>query len=335
MKLSTEVRKSLEVLMIEHTFYASALSNLYVRVEDTLDGMLPCFEMLIGPSRCGKTEILRAIARSYPETSSQGRRQVPVLIVYVTSGTTPKDLPTAVIQALGIPVPRGSIRAAELNNLMIRQLQLAGVRVILFDEASHLVDIGTRIPARAASDWFKDLVANLKDVGIVLSGLPRLKRLLESNEQLRNRARKPIPLMPYRWDNAEQRKSFAGCVIAFLEIFKKHGCKLEMPVNHFVRHCYAASAGHIGLLANFYLVLAEHIDNSILISLEICALASAKLNLPGSGAIQPFLTETLEDMDLLQILVSELDRYNLILEKDSAEIEIAEVKARVSRRVQK
>lgn len=319
----------IETLMIHHTSFASALQIVSDRVADTLAGLPPCFELLLGPSRCGKTELIKTIARRYPESRQNGRRTVPLLVVYIESGTNPKDLPIAVIQALGLPPPKDSMRVKSLRTFMLSQLALAGVRVIVFDEASHLVDVGTRTPARVASDWFKDLQTNAKEIGIVLSGLPRLKRLLDNNEQLRNRTHKPVKLMPYRWDQEDERISFAGCVAAFLAEFTARGFQLDMSMNLLVRQCYAASAGHVGLLARFFMELAK-LDAPSSLSRELCQRACDRLNLPGNGAVGPFADDTIEDVDLMQVLISELDRYELTLESISPITQLAQAKARAS-----
>lgn len=323
LEVGSAIRLSIETLIIEHTAFTDALALLRRRVKDTFAGFAPCFEILSGFSRCGKTEILKVLARDFPESSSNGRRLVPLLVVYVTSSTTPKDLPLAVIRALGLPTPKHSMKVGELNSYMHTQLRLAGVQVILFDEASHLVDVGTRIPPRAASDWFKDLQATSKTIGIVLTGVPRLRRLADSNEQLRNRMRRPITLMPYRWDDASQRQAFAGCVVAFLNEFRDRSCEPAMPINSFVRHCYAASAGQIGLLANFFLELAMLIDLPRQLDFDICSDAAASINLPGNKTVLPFASDTLEDGQLMQVLASEYAVYELVLPPITVEAELA------------
>lgn len=326
-----EIRRAVETLMIEHTAFTEVLTILQRRISDTFAGFTPCFELLTGPSRCGKTEVLKAIARAYPETKIGGRRQIPLLVVYITSSTTPKDLPLAVIRALGLPSPRHSMKVAELNNYMHTQLRLAAVRVILFDEASHLVDVGARIPPRAASDWFKDLQANALDVGIVLTGVPRLKRLPESNEQLRNRTHKPIQLMPYRWDVVPEQKDFAGCVMAFLNEFKSRGCTLELSWDSFARHCYALSAGQVGLLASFFIELAIQIEQPQVLTQTLCLKATKNLNLPGDRVVQPFVSEVLDDIHLMQTLSSELAIYGIALPTTTVERQLAQAKVNAAR----
>lgn len=332
-----EIRKAVATLMIEHTAFSDILKTLKRRVADTFKGFPPCFEFVFAPSRCGKSELLKVIASDYPEIFEHGRRQIPLLIVHIQAGVAAKDLPIEVIKALGVPEPKGSVRKGTLNSLMFKQLKLANVRVILFDEASHLVEIGTHIPPRAASDWFKDLQVSadplrMHDIGIVLTGVPRLQRLLDSNEQVRNRAHRPLMLMPYRFDIAVQRQAFAGCVIAFLEEFMKRGCLLEQPLNSFVRHCYVASAGHVGLLAKFFDDLAALIDDPCTLSRSLCSEACSNLILPGDGMISPFGTADPSDVDLMHILVAELDRYRIVLRPDSVDMELAQAKANATRR---
>ena len=311
--IGKEIRKSVESSIFGHLTFNDAIAQLRRRVQDTLDGFNPCFEMLLGPSRCGKTEALEAIAREYPSTIVGGIRNTPVLIVYVQSGGGTRALDEAVIRALGVPVPKNVAGENGLKEFMLLQLRSAKVRVILFDEASHLVERGSRIVSEAASDWFKVLHTKAVNIGIVMSGIPRLKRLIDMNVQLRNRVGKPIVLPPYRYDDPIHRKAFASCVFAFLAEFEEQGCTLNFPMNDMVRHCYAASAGHIGLLADFFIALAQVINAPGDITRQLCERASKTRNLPGNSHVQPFQDEKIEDDQLMEILSTELDKYELVL----------------------
>ncbi len=323
------IRKEVEALIIEHTAFTSALTIIRGEISDTFEGFNPCFLLIIGTSRCGKTELLRSIANEYPESRENNRRCIPVLLVEIDSATAPRDLPKSVLEALGIPIPRETLTAGALKKMMFTQLSLARVRVILFDEASHLVDEGSKIMPRAAADWFKALQRNTKDegnFGIVMSGVPRLMRLIDCNTQFRNRTRKPIRFLPYRWDQVDSRKDFAGCISAFLDIFTKHGCMLEIPINEFLRHSYAASAGQVGLLTNLFVAISRRVDKPCLITRELCLASTEDLNLPGSGLVIPFSTESVSDTDLMHVLVSELDKHDFVLPPSSAEVELAYAK---------
>lgn len=311
--VGNKIRKNVETLVFDHLTFVDVLSQVRKQVQDTLDGFNPCFAMLLGPSRCGKTEVLEAIAREFPPTTTEGFRSYPVLLVYVPSGGGTRALDDAVIRALGVPVPKNVSGEHGLKEFMLTQLKRASVRVILFDEASHLVEKGSRIVSEAASDWFKVLHTKAVKIGVVMSGVPRLKRLIDGNPQLRNRVGRPIMLPPYRFDDPIHRQAFASCVDAFLGEFAEHGCTLKVDFNTMVRHSYAASAGHVGLLADFFSALAQKITTPCDITLQLCEQASRLRNLPGNGQVQPFRDTKIEDHQLIAVLSSELDKYDLVL----------------------
>ncbi len=62
---------------------------------------------------------------------------------------------------VGVPVlPTDGLMPASPTR-MIDQLRLAKTRVLIFEEASHLVEPGARGPPRAAGDWFKSVADEL------------------------------------------------------------------------------------------------------------------------------------------------------------------------------
>lgn len=326
------IRGELETLVIQHPAFAAARARLEALLEDHQAGFEPAIEVLIGPSRSGKTELLKALARKMPSQRENGKLVAPLLFVPVAAGTAPKDLPISVIHALGLPLPRERMRAAELFGFMVSMLKLAQVQLIIFDEASHLVDVGSRTPPRLASDWFKDLHQRA-GVSIILSGVYRLQKLLDSNEQLRNRCRRPINLMPYRWDSPADRKGFGGCAVTFLSVFDKHGCPLalDMSTDALIRHLYAASAGHVGLLANVFRELARNLSQPAPLTDAHFRAAVDKLHLPGSGLIRPFSNVKPEDEHLMHILSAELDKYGVVLPPTTAAAELGNAMTRLHR----
>lgn len=305
------IQKEISSLIFDHDAYIDILDELRDRVKNTLSGSDPCFEMLIGPSRSGKTEILAAIARDYPSGRTDGLLRIPVLIVEVPSGGGTRGLTEAVIEALGLQA-NPSARPIVLRRQMIRQLKLAKVQVILFDEASHLMEKGSRIVVEAASDWFKALQKDVENIGIVMSGVPRLKRLLE-NVQLRNRMHAPLILAPYRYDVTTQRKAFASCVHGFWEVFESRGYSLAVPFNDMIRQCYILSAGLVGLLERFFVSLAQTAPEPCEITMEVCANACQCLNLPGAGHIAPFTENAVNIAQLMGILSIELEKGGFML----------------------
>lgn len=324
MSTRTELRRAIDVTIVTHPTFVTHEDRLARLLEEHRDGIEPGIDMLLGPSRIGKSEILRRLAAKYPERRENGRLIKPVLFVSVPAGTSPKDLPVSVMQALGVPVPRERSRTGVLFSTMLDKLRLAQTIAILFDEASHLVDVGSRIPPRQASDWFKSLFDAAR-VSIVISGVPRLRRLLETNEQLRGRCQRPLELMPYRWDHVNERQIFAGCAQAFLRVFKAHACPVEPSINTdtLMRHLYAASAGNVGMLSNFFKALSREALEPGPLDLHALLRASEHVNLPAHGLLPPFRREDMPDEQLLQLLMAELATYDITLPIDSPHAEIA------------
>lgn len=324
MSIVTALRKEIDSTLIQHPAFLLGLRALDSLADDHVGGLDPSVQMLVGPSRIGKTMILQALAEKYPARREGHRWIRPVLFVSVTPGTAPKDLPLSVIRALGAPIPRERSRAGSLFYMMLDQLRLAQTALILFDEASHLVDVGSKVPSRQASDWFKSLSDEAR-VSLVLSGVPRLKRLLDSNEQLRGRSRKPVELMPYRWDVKQEIATLAGCAHAFMAVFAKHGYPIapDMNTDALMRNLYAASAGNVGILAQFFRALAAEARTPGPLDRTALHKAGASMILPADGLIKPFAEEPPPMEHLLQLYAAELGVYGVSVPIDSPHAALA------------
>ncbi|WP_287366963.1 TniB family NTP-binding protein [Thauera sp.] len=324
MSIVTALRKEIDSILIQHPAFLLGLNTLERLANDRFGGLEPSMLSLVGPSRIGKTMILQALAEKHPARQQNHRWIRPVLFVSVTPGTAPKDLPLSVIRALGAPIPRERSRVGSLYYMMLEQLRLAQTSVILFDEASHLVDVGSKVPSRQASDWFK-AVSDEARVSIVLSGVFRLKRLLDSNEQLRGRSRKAVELMPYRWSVKHELAAFAGCAQAFMAAFAKHGYPIasDMNTDALMRNLYAASAGNIGILAQFFRALAAEARAPGPLDRNALHHASASMILPADGLITPFTEEPPSTEYLLQLYAAELAVYGVSVPIDSPHAELA------------
>jgi hypothetical protein len=147
------LRQVIESCELSHSEFLDHFEALKQRIDDALDGHPAASERLIGPSRVGKSMLINNLARCYPETKVDGIRRIPVLVVPVPSPVSPKEMPKSVLAALGMPSVRGN--SGDLFAKMERLLRLSGTKVLLFEEASHIVEVGTKMPPRAAGDWFK------------------------------------------------------------------------------------------------------------------------------------------------------------------------------------
>lgn len=284
MSQATALRKAIQERELPHAFFEEHLEALQLRIEDAIVGYPPSFDTVLGPSRVGKTMLISSLARAHPEQVRDGVRQVPVLVVPVPTPATPKQLPRSVLKALGAPIPTSMASNALMFERMERQLKLAGTRVILFEEASHIVDVGTRLPPRAAGDWFKQLMDQL-NVSVVLFGVPRLERLLESNEQLRYRAGAVIRFNPYAWAVPAEQRHFAVCIRTYVRIFEQSGSRFTFEFESLVRNTYLLSGGLIGVVSKFMSRLAYDLksrDNRD-IAFEDCAFSASRIEAAGDS----------------------------------------------------
>lgn len=289
MKTAKHLQKDIEGCELAHPAYKSVLGHLSRRIEDAMDDYASRIEWVAGPSRVGKSMLINALSRAHPQTKENGKRRVPLLVVKLPPGISPLLLPTSVIEALGVPLPPGGLTSGKMSSRMMDQLRLAGTRVVLFDEASHLVDLGSKVPPRAAGDWFKS-VADELNITMVLFGVPRLERLFDSNEQLRLRASARIEFRPYDVRVSEEKQAFASCVRTYIDLFERAGWPSEVPFATLAAHCYLLSGGLVGLLSRFAQELAFQVayEEPRALTLDDFRAVAEGVECAGDPRIRPF-----------------------------------------------
>lgn len=250
-----QLRRDIETCELPHPTFVEHLTALKRRIDDALSGFAPKIVRVPGPSGVGKSSLIATLSRAYPESRVDGRRHVPVLVVEVPQSATAKLLPKSVLRALGIQVP-ARMTAGVMFDLMVTQLRLAGTRIVIFDEISHLVDEGSRVPPRAASDWLKSLTDTLGTT-LILFGIPRLERLFAANEQLRRRACPARIFLPYDASDSQQMLAYSSCVATYSRLFAAAGYPIEVLHRVLTQQTYLLTGGLIGVLADFMRELAS------------------------------------------------------------------------------
>ena len=290
--------RDIETCELPHPMFLEHLNTLKRRIDDALAGFAPKIVRVPGPSGVGKSSLIATLSRAYPETRIDGRRHVSVLVVEVPQAATAKLLPKSVLLALGIQVP-GSMTAGAMFDLMVTQLRLAGTRVVIFDEISHLVDEGSRVPPRAASDWLKTLADSL-DITLILFGIPRLERLFSANEQLRRRACPARNFLPYDASDPQQMAAYNSCVINYARLFEAAGYPINVRPRVLTQQSYLLTGGLIGVLADFMRELASLMANQTprAITYADCQKAIEDVSHAGSPHRLAFLDSGIEDVDV-------------------------------------
>ena len=297
-----DIRKTIETCEIPHTRFQELYCHLKGSIEDALDGHDPQIEVLVGPSRVGKTILLRALERDFPKTTVDGKKHVPVLFVPLDPGVSPKLLPTNVLVALDAPIPKKKLSVIDMNQLMQRQLQLAGTKVILLEEASHLVEESSRMHPQEASDWVK-YTSDMLRLTMVLTGVPRLNRLIQGSQQLNLRATDSLEFRPYNSSSQSDMMSYASCVGSYLKIFGEAGFQCEVPLESVVKNSYLVSAGLLGVLSKLMINLCKFIEREPRprpLTLADFQAAAQRTRTAGNPLCQPFQRMEVPAMEMFQ-----------------------------------
>lgn len=304
------VRRVIESCEIPHAEFANHYLALKRRIDDALAGHPAASEWVIGPSRVGKSMLINNLARDYPELKVDGVRRIPVLVVPVPSPVSPKEMPKSVLAALGMPTVRGN--SGDLFAKMEKLLRLAGTKVILFEEASHIVEVGAKMPPRAAGDWFKQLIDRV-GLTVILFGVPHLEKLYQSNEQLRKRSQARREFRPYDCMDPAQYKSFGACVRTYADEFEKAGLRFGLPIPQLVKHCYLLSGGLVGVVSAFMNRLAYDLEpkGARPVTFEDCAHALRSIEAAGHPDHPAFTRTEVTHPELEQAHISVLQEAKL------------------------
>ena len=169
--------------------------------------------VIFGDSGAGKTRLLEKFAARYPRVELPDRTLIPVLFVTMPSNPTPRKIVRSILTALGSPFANKGEDEDQLKHLQ-KLCEKCEVNLILMDEVSHLVDRGREKTHYKFGDALKEVVDSIK-IPVVLSGIPRLRRLFEVNEQLRGRFGRRRHIKPFSLSQRDMAISFRRAVGTF------------------------------------------------------------------------------------------------------------------------
>lgn len=130
--------------------------------------------IITAPSGFGKTAMLRAFERKYPEyIDPQGNgRRLPVLYAEFVEDPTPDRMNRELLAQAGIPAGRNPEKLP-LHELLRRNLVLLDTRLVLLDEGSNAVDAPR---PKAMCTWLK-MLSNRIMRPVVVTGDDSIKSL--------------------------------------------------------------------------------------------------------------------------------------------------------------
>jgi hypothetical protein len=256
---------------------------------------------LLGPTRCGKTELLGEL-RETCSVKAPGPRTLIAASNFGLGVLPPKpndrDLYRAMLQAIGYDCGPKE-RTGLVRERLISAIRDDGIEFIALDEASHCAEPGANLSPRAAADHFKAIV-DATQVTLILSGLPKFQKIIEGNEQFRERALKTTLFLPYAWGSAGDRADFTSAVLG---LFKHIDEELTTPLDFndldMARRLYGASGGRVGLSARI-LAAALNLKSSEALSADGIARGADACLQTQLGVERFFQSEPPTDVQLLK-----------------------------------
>ncbi|VWB84867.1 TniB family NTP-binding protein [Burkholderia lata] len=159
---------------------------------------------VIGEGGTGKSFIREYFSRRYPIEETALRTFCPVLAIQLFGTPTPRQLFVDLLSALGYRFVRDDVPLKKLTPILLKALIECSVKIIMIDEAHHLIPTsGSRKNKERLGGELGDVAKNLYDqcrLPFVWSGKPSLGDLFDADEQLKSRWPGTIRLAEYKCD---------------------------------------------------------------------------------------------------------------------------------------
>jgi adenylate kinase family enzyme len=151
--------------------------------------------LILGESGVGKSRLLKRVREQHPPVDRGTFTEIPVLYVVVPAKSSIDNLAGAMLRAMG-SLYWNKGKTADLTVQLETLIKECQVKLIIIDEVNRLVDKGGVKTHHLLAEWIKELSDAVK-VPMVLAGIPRAARLLDTNDQLRSRFRQVVNLRPF------------------------------------------------------------------------------------------------------------------------------------------
>lgn len=199
-------------VLINHPDFANAMRTIERQHNSVIkNGDFSTGTIIIGESGAGKTTVCKTYRDRFPVHEEPTRRHTRVVLVSVPSKPTVKSLATAILAAVKF-VPISGSNAAKLTETILKQFEGCGVEVMFLDEFQHFLE-GNRNDLREVTNWLKGLIDDLH-TAVFLCGVPSLRRVLQTNKQLRRRFSRVTEMGAFNIQSSTEAARFVGILQA-------------------------------------------------------------------------------------------------------------------------
>lgn len=234
--------------LVEHDRFNTVHGQLEAVLSRAREGD-PQILPIVGPTRVGKTCLLVNFMASC-STPEAGRSR-EIIRVISPKHLTGRALPDACLTSIDMNPALFNNHVAA-TGAFIKAVNKHGTQLIIFDETQHMLERGSSTTVRAAADFLKGLFDQAR-ASIVLAGLPSLMGLFHANEQLADRARRPVEFYPYYWQGPDYT-SFRSALGSALDYLAEGGWDtFAFNDRDFAARMYVATAGRYGLINKIFI----------------------------------------------------------------------------------
>jgi ATP-dependent Clp protease ATP-binding subunit ClpA len=196
--------------------------------------------LLTGPTNNGKSMIIEKFRRAHPPLSHPDREEIPVLVVQMPSEPSVTRFYTALLAATGAPMRARQYRLAELEQLVLRLLRAAGVRMLVIDELHNV--LGGHGDRRREFLNLVRFLGNELQIPLVGAGTREAYLAIRSDDQLENRF---APLILPRWETSAEACSLLASFAASFPLHRPS----PITTTEMASYLLTRSEGTIGELA--------------------------------------------------------------------------------------
>ncbi len=284
---------------------AFATVEFLLRTSDPRDG---CVVPLLGPTRVGK----KAVVRRLLESAGQANSLLPIRDVVYCSlppQSSGKNIYGAILGGLSQRVgPHENTKS--IRDRLFRAIKQLGIKIIVIDEVNHLIERGANLAPREAADHLKTIVDET-GISLVLIGLPRFQRILDENEQLRDRSCSTTVLKPYDWQVDEERDAFASTVDAAIDSLHKSGFPIGLEFEDIVRRLYGASGGRVPVMMRVLKLCALSKKTPCALELGDLEIAARAMQQSGIPTASFFANQEPDELDILRSFATTMSEAGL------------------------
>lgn len=306
--------------IILHDALKIALSNVdyLLSMKPTSEG---CFVPLLGPTRVGKMSVARHLLANAGRANSL-LEMGDAVYCRLPPQSSGKDIYGAI---LGGMMQRANPRenTNSIRDRLFRAIQQLGIKVIVIDEVNHLIERGAKLAPREAADHLKTIIDET-GVSVLAIGLPRFQRIIDENEQLRDRASATTLLKPYDWQVDAERDAFTATIDTVLYKLEQSGISVAIDFEDIVRRLYGASGGRIPVVMRLLKACVFGKQPPQVLGLAELAMAARATQQSGIPLSLFFAESEPDEVDILRSFATTMSEAGLEFSVDSlAGLELA------------